>query len=73
MLYLPKHERVIEFEAPGDVSPTPRDLIRLDGTQSSWDQTYYVERISRRFSFEEGFKMTVRAKNHSAQSQVELQ
>lgn len=39
--------------------------IPVTGTGTAWDQTYYPESIQRRMSFDEGYRMTITAKNHS--------
>lgn len=65
-----QHERVIRWREPADLVLSPRALVRLEGTGSSWDQTYYVASVQRRLSFEGGFVMQVEAKNHSPDSQV---
>lgn len=70
---LTRHERVITFEAPGDLLLTARDLIQLEGTASSWDQTYYPDAITRRLSFDGGFTMSARAKNSSPVSETIVQ
>ncbi|PZP48553.1 MAG: hypothetical protein DI601_00250 [Azospirillum brasilense] len=65
---LSRHERTIEFKAPGELSLRPRAAVRLIGTASSFDQTYFVDEISRRLSVDEGFTETIRAKNTSPRS-----
>ena len=62
---LTRHERLLSFELPGDVTLNPRQLVRLEGTGTSWDTTYYVASVSRRIAFDSGFVMEVRCKNHS--------
>lgn len=65
-----RHERVIEVARPGDVTTTARDQLQLRGTGTSFDQVYWIDEIIRRLSIEEGFDMTIKAKNHSPQSTV---
>ena len=60
-----RHERLFSFDLPGDVTLNARNLVRLEGTGTSWDTTYYVASVSRRLSFDAGFVQTVHAKNHS--------
>ncbi len=62
------HERRIEFDIPGDLSLTPRSLVRLSGTGTDFDQTYFVAQIYITCSLERGFSMKVTAKNASPQS-----
>ena len=65
-----KHERVINLEMPGDLLLTPRNIIELRGTETDFDQRYYVDEIIRSMSFDGEFRMTVRAKNHSPNSEA---
>ena len=67
---LSKHERTISWAEPGDLTLTPRNLVRLDGTGTAFDQTYFVDEITRNISFDQGFTMHVSAKNHDSRSQV---
>jgi hypothetical protein len=62
---LSQHERVVEFDTYGDTILTARNMIRVEGTASSWDQVYYPDEIRRTLTFEGGFGMSVRAKNQS--------
>jgi len=55
---------------PGDNSLTTRGMVQLVGTGTDWDQFYYPDTVTRRISFEEGYRMELRAKNHSTQSTV---
>lgn len=67
-----RHERVLTASLPGDGRLTTRAMIRLTGTGSGWDQLYYPDSVTRRISFEEGYRMDLRAKNHGVQSTVVL-
>lgn len=69
---LTKHERVVVAELPGELVLTPRNMVRLDGTKTSFDQLFFVEHIERRIAFGEGFRETVRCKNSSPRSQVQV-
>ena len=62
-------ERVINAEMPGDDTLTIRTPIKLVGTGTSFDQLYYADTITRKADYD-GFRMSVRAKNHSTESQV---
>jgi hypothetical protein len=62
------HERVIEFELPGELVMTPRDLIMLKETNTTFDQTYTIETIYRRISEATGFVERIRAKSASSPS-----
>jgi phage protein D len=65
-----RHERLFEYDAPGDLTTTAQSQVQLSGTGTAYDQTYWVAEIERRMSFGEGFEMTVKTKNHSPQSTV---
>ncbi|MFO0906768.1 MAG: hypothetical protein U0835_00110 [Isosphaeraceae bacterium] len=65
-----RHERVLSASLPGDNALTTRTTIRLVGTGTDWDQVYYPDAVTRRLSMQEGYRMEVRAKNHSVQDQV---
>ena len=67
-----RHERLLTAELPGDSLLDTRSLVRLAGTGTAFDQTYYPESVTRRISFDEGYTMTLRAKNHSPQDAVTL-
>ena len=58
-------ERIVTIEMPGELDLTPRSIISLSGTGTSWDQSYYVDTIARHISLTDGFKQTVRLKNSS--------
>jgi hypothetical protein len=68
---LTANERLIEFQRPADLTLAPRNVVSLQGTGSSWDQTYFVDSVSRSLGFENGgFTMRVKAKNHDPRSTV---
>ena len=58
-------ERRIEFTMPGDVLLTPRQLVRLTGTNSAFDQDYRIDVIEREIRPRIGFVQHVRARNSS--------
>ncbi len=62
---LSRHERVITAEMPGELSLTPRQPIRLEGTQTSFDQLYWIDEITRRIDISTGFTQRLRARNSS--------
>lgn len=66
---LTKHERLISFSSPGDLTLTARNMLLVSGTASSWDQTYFIDTVTRRIGWN-GFVMSVKAKNHSPESTV---
>lgn len=63
-----KNERLLRFSRPADLVFTARDRVQMRGTDSSWDQMYWVSEITRRLSVEGGFLMNVSCKNHSPES-----
>jgi hypothetical protein len=68
---LTKFERLLDGSAEGDPTLNPRTrAIRLAGTGTSWDQVYYPDLVTHRFSMDGGYKMTFRAKNHSTESDL---
>lgn len=62
---LTAHERVVDFDMPGDLTFQPHSVITVQGDVGSWAQTYYIDQVTRRISFEGGFMQHVRAKNAS--------
>lgn len=66
------HERVISVEMPGEPILTPRMMVKLAGTGTSFDQTYYVSSIDRSISFDGGFTQSVRLKNSSPRTQTQV-
>ncbi|MDY3551398.1 hypothetical protein R5W24_000474 [Gemmata sp. JC717] len=65
-----RHERVLTASLPGDSVLTTRAMVHLIGLGAGWDMMYYPDSVTRRISFEEGYRMELRAKNHATQSTV---
>jgi phage protein D len=65
-----RHEKVLSASLPGDNKLSTRARVQLVGTGTDWDQYYYPDTITRYVSFEEGYHIELRAKNHSTQSTV---
>lgn len=63
-----KRERIIEINAPGDPTLTPDTVVQLTGTNTDFDQLYYVDRLTHTLNIDEGYTMLLRAKNHSTAS-----
>lgn len=63
---LTRHERTIRISMPGELALTPRSMIALEGTGTSFDQTYYIDVIERRFRQNGGLIEHVIAHNSSA-------
>jgi len=64
------HERRIEFDIPGDLTLTPRSLIRLSGTGTDFDQIYFAAQVILTCTLSKGFSMRVMAKNASPHTVV---
>ena len=67
---LTRHERVVVADMPGNLTLDPRDMVRVEGTGSEFDQDYFVDTIDRIFD-PLGFRQTVRARNISPGVEVE--
>lgn len=67
---LSRHERVITAEMPGELTLTPRQHIRLTGTDTGFDQDYWITDITRRLSQSHGFTQHLRAKNATVSPQA---
>jgi phage protein D len=65
-----RNERVLTASLPGDNLLTTRCMVQLSGSGTAWDQKYYPDTVTRHISFDGGYKMDLRAKNHSTQSTV---
>ena len=63
-------ERVVTVRMPGELTLTPRDLVSLTGTGTSWDQVYFVDTLERRLSWSSGFEQTLRLKNSSPRTET---
>ncbi len=59
------HERIIEATMPADLVLTPRSMLNLYGTNSDFDQLYFLDTIERNISIEGGFIQRLRAYNSS--------
>jgi Phage protein D len=60
-----KHAMKISGSMPGDNLLMPTDMIRVEGTQSPFDQLYYCDSVKRTISFEGGYAMSFTGKNQS--------
>lgn len=69
---LSAQERNIEIDLPGDNLLKKVGVVQLMGTQTDFDQIYYTFEVERRFNLRDGYLMTVKAKNHSPNSQVTI-
>ena len=60
-----EHEMKMTARLPGDNDLTTRARIVVVGTDTAFDQVYYPHEITRSMSMDEGYTMSVNAKNHS--------
>ena len=67
---LTRHERVISVTMPGELTLTPRSMIALAGTNTDFDQIYFVDSIERHLHVEAGFTQHLRCKNMPTGSQA---
>jgi phage protein D len=66
-----RNERTITwYEPSAGANFTPRNMVTLTGTGTSFDnQNYYVQSITRTYDINNGLQMQCAAKNHSVQSE----
>jgi phage protein D len=64
-----KHEMRISASVPADSVLSLTSVIPVTGTGTAFDQTYYPESITRRMSMHEGYRMEVKGRNKSADTQ----
>lgn len=62
---LSRHEMNMRADMPGDLRPTSQDIIKVKGTNTAFDQTYFPASITRSYSMDEGFVMSIHAKNQT--------
>lgn len=66
-----RHEKLITFDCPPELVLTPQGMIRLTGTGTEFDQTYYPDGITRTMSQQYATQSVV-ARNQSPSEQVAL-
>lgn len=66
------HEVNLMATMPADNSLKKDSLIKLQGTNSSFDQFYFADNVVRTMSMKDGYNMEIHAKNHSVDSQINL-
>lgn len=59
------HELKFSCSTAGDNLLTPRTLVRIEGTQSLYDQNYWCDSVRRRMDWDSGYTMYITGKNHS--------
>ncbi len=67
---LSRHERIVNFRMPGELTLDQRSMLTLSGTGTSFDQEYYIDTVERRMDTEGGFTQHVRCKNSSPRSEA---
>lgn len=72
LLDLTKFERTFEATMEGDPLLTVQKRAVIQGTQTSYDQSYYIHNISRTIDFDGGFVMSFSGKNHSTETNPEI-
>lgn len=63
------NEKRLEAEMPADTILNTQTMIEVIGTETDYDQHYFVDSITRRMDWDGGFTANVSAKNHAAESQ----
>lgn len=67
---LTAHEIKLHAELPADNLLTTENIIKVVGTGTAFDQTYFPDSILRSFGWNSGYTMTLTAKNHDTNSQI---
>jgi len=70
LLELSQHEMNISADLPGDLLLTSDKLVQVVGTGSAFDQSYFVSSITRSLSFDDGYRMSLQAKNQTPNNPV---
>ncbi|MBB5508163.1 contractile injection system protein, VgrG/Pvc8 family [Paraburkholderia atlantica] len=66
-----RHEVKMQYDAPADDLLTARVMIQTEGFPGNFNQTFYVDSVTREFSLDTGYSMHARAKNHNPDLQVQ--
>ena len=72
-----RHERNMSWSEPATITAdgtliTPRNVVRLHGTGTGFDQVYYVDTVSTSIHFD-GFGMVIMAKSQSSATEQVIQ
>jgi len=65
-----QHEMKLSLTLPGNDDLNRNSVIQVSGTGTDYDQAYYPDTITRRFSLDQGYRMEVNAKNHHPDSEL---
>lgn len=71
-LQLSLHEKTFDADLAGDTILTPRSVIKVTGFSPRFDQVYYPVTITKHMDYESGLTMSVSAKNHDPNTQVDI-
>ncbi len=63
---LTRHERVVVADMPGELAMAPRQRLRIEGTNTDFDQEYWIDEVDRILHTTRGFTQTIHARNASA-------
>jgi phage protein D len=70
---LSQHERKVTLTMPGEFNMTPQAMVQLSGTNTAFDQVYFVDQVERAMSYADGFTQTGWLKNTSPRSTETVQ
>ncbi len=65
-----QHEMTFSCSLAGDNLLMPETSVRIEGTQSLFDQHYFCDRVRRTLSTDSGYRMMISGKNHSSALEV---
>lgn len=65
-----EHEMKFSGSTAGDNLLTPQTRVRIEGTESPFDQLYWCDCVRRTLSWENGYTMSINGKNHSPALEV---
>lgn len=67
---LSKHERKASIDGPADNILQRTDVLKVEGTNTSWDQVYFIDSIGRTLDAGGGYSWSIGVKNHSPETEV---
>lgn len=67
---LSQHEMVVQAAIPADMALDARSPVKVIGTGTAFDQTYYPASIITSYSMEEGLLMSMTAKNTAPDAEI---
>lgn len=66
-----QHEMTFSCSVAGDNLLMPETSVRIEGTQSLFDQRYFCDRVRRTLSADSGYRMMISGRNHSPALEVD--